>query len=69
MALKGVGGRVLPREFPERNISLPLRMLGEVVEGAAIGTAGWPRSRDGVTAGVCGRDRSYETCGAGGPVV
>lgn len=59
--LKGVEGRVLPRERPEewlRKVSL-CRKFGDSMAGAGMLEGwGWPRSREGVTAGVCGRERS-----------
>lgn len=63
--LKGVVGRVFPRERP-----VPVKdSRGTPGEpwGRCDAEGGGKSSLDGVAAGVCGRDRSYETGGVGPP--
>ena len=64
--LKGVGGRVWGRDVvPPMNVSALCLPVGEVIGGAIAERL--PRSREGVVLGDCdcGRDRSYDSCGAG----
>ena len=74
--LKGVGGLVMERDVrPPMSVSVVGRGGGAEVTGRAGAPMTVTRpcacpagSRGGIGAGVCGRDRSYETWGVGGPL-